>query len=90
MTNKAPTGGMTSAVNGQFYEGGEFMPDHGHYCGRGKNRVTRVAFDVVAEMVRADGKELVYDERYGEFRVLYQTGNVMYRARALATIAKCF
>jgi hypothetical protein len=34
MTNNAPAGGMVSKVNGQFYEGGEFMPTNGLYCGR--------------------------------------------------------
>ncbi|HVL13590.1 MAG TPA: hypothetical protein VM529_13565 [Gemmata sp.] len=31
---KAPAGGLVSAVNGQFYEGGQFVPEHGLYCGR--------------------------------------------------------
>lgn len=30
---KAPTGGMTSNVNGEFYAGGKFMPETGLYCG---------------------------------------------------------
>lgn len=25
---------MASHVNGQWYEGGEFMPDHGLFCGK--------------------------------------------------------
>lgn len=32
--NKAPTGGITSPVNGQRYEGGQFTPYHGLYCGK--------------------------------------------------------
>lgn len=31
---QAPAGGMTSKVNGQWYEGGEFMPVHGLFCGK--------------------------------------------------------
>ncbi len=31
---KAPAGGMTSKVNGQFYDGGEFMPVSGLFCGK--------------------------------------------------------
>jgi hypothetical protein len=31
---KAPAGGMVSGVNGQFYNGGEFVPDTGLYCGK--------------------------------------------------------
>lgn len=31
---KAPKGGLTSRVNGQRYEGGEFMPEHGLFCGK--------------------------------------------------------
>ena len=33
-TNKAPAGGITSAVNGVRYEGGQFTPETGIYCGR--------------------------------------------------------
>lgn len=41
--NKAPKGGLTSAVNGQFYDGGEFMPEHGLFCGkRGATRAKKV------------------------------------------------
>jgi hypothetical protein len=31
---KAPAGGIVSRVNGQFYNGGEFIPDTGVYCGK--------------------------------------------------------
>jgi hypothetical protein len=90
MTNKAPAGGMASAVNGQWYEGGEFMPDHGKCCGKGRNRITVVEFEAVAAKVAAAGKVLVYNDATGEFAVKYTTGNILYRARSLATIAKCF
>jgi hypothetical protein len=35
---KAPKGGMVSAVNGQWYNGGEFMPDRGLFCGKAGQR----------------------------------------------------
>jgi hypothetical protein len=42
-TSKAPKGGLTSQVNGQFYEGGQFVPDHGLFCGaKGAKRRERV------------------------------------------------
>jgi len=33
-TLKAPTGGATSIVNGARYEGGQFMPLTGLFCGK--------------------------------------------------------
>jgi hypothetical protein len=90
MTNRAPTGGITSAVNGQFYEGGQFSPEHGLFCGKGKNRVTKAEFDRVSSLVSAAGKTLEYREETGEFVVLYVGGNIMFRARSLATLAKAF
>lgn len=32
--SKAPAGGMASNVNGNWYEGGQFMPEHGLFCGK--------------------------------------------------------
>lgn len=34
MTHQAPAGGIVSSVNGQFYKGGEFTPEHGLFCGK--------------------------------------------------------
>jgi hypothetical protein len=79
-----------SAVNGQFYHGGEFTPDHGKYCGRGKNRVTESQFAAVAAKVAAAGKVLEVSEQTGEFVVKSLTGNGLFRAASLKTIAKCF
>lgn len=31
---QAPKGGLVSPVNGQFYEGGQFMPVHGLFSGK--------------------------------------------------------
>ena len=40
---KAPTGGIVSAVNGQFYAGGQFTPEHGLFCGKqGAKRAKKV------------------------------------------------
>jgi hypothetical protein len=36
---QAPAGGAVSRVNGERYEGGEFMPEHGLYCGNGSPKV---------------------------------------------------
>jgi hypothetical protein len=90
MVGKAPAGGMTSAVNGNWYEGGQFTPDHGKCCGKGKNRVTAARFDQVRALVEADGKVLVYDEKWGDFRVKWQTDLVVLHAANLETIARCF
>jgi hypothetical protein len=90
VANRAPAGGLTSAVNGQRYEGGEFTPDHGKFCGKGKNRVGFAAFEAVAARVAAAGKVLSYDEAHGRFLVKYPTGNVMMGAANLATLARCF
>lgn len=87
---KAPAGGIISVVNGQFYNGGEFIPDTGEYCGRGKNRVARGEFDRVARAVAAAGKRLEFRESTGEFVVFYATGNIYIRAASLRTIAKAF
>ena len=39
MSLQAPVGGHVSIVNGQFYKGGQFVPDHGLFCGKaGKKR----------------------------------------------------
>jgi hypothetical protein len=36
---KACTGGQVSPLNGEEYKGGQFMPEHGDFCGLGKNRI---------------------------------------------------
>jgi hypothetical protein len=90
MVARAPKGGVTSQVNGWWYEGGQFTPDHGLFCGKGKNRVTAARFEEVRAAVKADGKELVYDEARGLFQVLLPGGNVMFSAAGLSTLAKAF
>lgn len=62
---KAPAGGIISRVNGQFYKGGEFTPETGEFCGRGKDQVT--AADVAAFNTRTDGWRVVWDEKTGRF-----------------------
>lgn len=94
MTNlKAPKGGMVSAVNGQFYEGGEFLPDHGRCCGQGKNAVTRTVFDGIAERAALRGWKLIFSETYGDFRLVLADGHrlagqVMFTAANVKTLAK--
>lgn len=85
---KAPKGGIVSPVNGQFYEGGEFVPDHGHYCGKGKNRVSQVEFDKVSEDALALNWTLEFNEQFGRFQLVLSGGNVMMSASNLATLAK--
>lgn len=85
-----PAGGTVSPVNGQFYNGGEFIPDTGAYCGKGKNKVSRDEFARVAAAVAATGRRLEYRESTGEFVVFMPTGNVYVRAARLATIARAF
>jgi hypothetical protein len=87
-TAKAPRGGIVSHVNGQFYEGGEFIPDTGRYCGTGKNRVSAAAFDVVAQKAASRNWTLRFNKAYGLFQVCFATGNVAFSARNLATISK--
>jgi len=50
-TFKAPAGGLVSKVNGQFYEGGEFMPDHGRACGRAKSVKAVAKLDEIRVLV---------------------------------------
>jgi hypothetical protein len=88
---KAPAGGLVSRVNGQFYEGGEFMPDHGKCCGKGKNAVTRADFDDVNRRAALRGWELIFSEKFGDFRLIQTgrlAGQVMFRAASLKTLAK--
>jgi hypothetical protein len=38
----APSGGLVSNINGQFYNGGEFMPLSGLFCGKkGEKRLAK-------------------------------------------------
>lgn len=85
---KAPKGGTISVVNGQFYEGGEFMPDHGLYCGKGKNRVAVPEFDAMAARLMASrGWDLRYNEAREVFQAVLPTGNVMYASKSIKVFA---
>lgn len=86
-TNKAPAGGMTSVVNGQRYEGGEFMPITGMFCGRGKNRVTTARFEEAKELAAAAGYELRWQESFKVFG-LFRNGNRFFAAANLETLAR--
>jgi hypothetical protein len=87
-TAKAPKGGIVSHVNGQFYEGGEFIPDTGRHCGTDKNKVSVAAFDAVAQKAASRNWTLRFNEAHGLFQVCFATGNVVFSARNLATINK--
>lgn len=86
-SNKAPQGGMTSAVNGQWYEGGEFMPIHGQFCGKGRNKVTAERFAEVAAAAAAKGYELFWNETAETFQ-LRKNGNGYFSAKKLSSLAK--
>lgn len=45
---QAPAGGHVSPVNGQFYEGGQFMPDHGLFCGMSVKNQLKTINDLLA------------------------------------------
>lgn len=89
---KAPIGGITSHVNGQFYEGGQFIPDHGKHCGKGKNRVSRAEFDGLAAQFDSLGYDLVYREKFEDFAIAYQQddrlfGRILFSAKSVKTLA---
>jgi|SRR5262245_13214660 len=68
--NQAPKGGMTSAVNGWWYEGGQFLPLHGLFAGKaGARRKARA--DKAAALGRLFGRpdaaRLYEVERIGGF-----------------------
>ncbi len=84
--NKAPVGGMVSVVNGQRYEGGEFMPVTGLFCGKGKNKVSAAAFEAAKVALALKGKGLVYDEQFAHFAVLAPGGNKLATAANLNTL----
>lgn len=67
---KAPKGGLVSSVNGRFYNGGEFVPDSGLYCGKGRNKVKAEDFERVKAKAEAEGLILTYDERFERFYLL--------------------
>lgn len=86
MPAKAPIGGIVSQVNGQFYNGGEFVPETGLYCGKGKNRVAKPEFDAMAMAAASNGYSLEYNEKFDNFRVLTANGNCYVSARQLKTL----
>lgn len=88
MSTKAPKGGIVSPVNGQFYEGGEFTPDHGKFCGKGRNAITKARHDEIFARAQSQGWTFVYDARFDDYRFLSQPyGLVMFRSKTVATLA---
>ena len=73
-------------VNGQFYEGGQFTPDHGLYCGKGRNRVTAATLADYAGKAEAKGLTLRV-RADGLFQLVMATGNGLYSAANLKTLA---
>lgn len=67
---KAMAGGQVSLVNGVEYKGGEFMPEHGEFCGRGKNRVSAAK---LAEInLGMNGRRIVWEEERKIFKLLVE------------------
>ena len=89
MYGKAPSGGLVSEVNGQFYEGGQFTPDTGLYCGRGKNRVSvaQLAAINAALAEKRPGWFVRYREEYRQYQVVNDRGNGMASAANIKTLA---
>ena len=91
---KASAGGMTSRVNGQWYDGGEFMPVTGEYCGCGKNRITVATLEKIN--ANLSGCEIAWNESAKIFQLLRSvrfangtTGRqVMFSAANIKTLTK--
>lgn len=69
-TSKAPVGGIVSRVNGQFYAGGEFIPETGAYCGRSgaKRRKAVERFTPAGRVYGSEGVGRLWEvERRGGF-----------------------
>lgn len=73
MSIKAPKGGIISTVNGEFYAGGEFLPDHGKFCGKGRNAVTAERFREVASRAVRVGYRLEFAGPSEEYRLIRRT-----------------
>ena len=71
--NKAPKGGLVSKVNGQFYNGGEFTPEHGLYCGLGKAKVKNEVVEKVNATLAMDGKRVEWNEKNQCWTILRMT-----------------
>ena len=70
---KAPVGGHVSPVNGQWYEGGQFMPVHGLFCGKaGAKRLKK--WESFKECRRVDaGGEKLFVVTLNQSRPPYET-----------------
>ena len=72
---KANKGGQVSPVNGCDYAGGQFMPEHGEYCGCGAGRVRREVLNATNKNL-AGKMEIVWFERGQCFQV-WDIGNAV-------------
>jgi len=81
---KAPAGGVTSAVNGRFYNGGEFIPDHGRSCGSPSGKADKI------EQARAIAGRLGWEffvAESGDY-VARRPGGGGYRAASIAGLLR--
>jgi hypothetical protein len=52
-TMRAPAGGTISIINDKHYDGGQFLPEHGLFCGK-KGAKRQALWNSVAEGMKAD------------------------------------
>lgn len=90
MIGKAPAGGIVSHVNGQFYEGGQFTPDHGLLCGKGRNKVTKAEFEAATASFASAGRTLVYVDKYELFRLFDNRGVLMNSSKKVSTLVSMY
>jgi hypothetical protein len=50
---RAPAGGTISIINDKHYEGGQFLPEHGLFCGK-KGAKRQALWNSVAEDMKVD------------------------------------
>lgn len=66
---KAPSGGSISRVNGEEYKGGQFMPEHGDYCGQGGSRIGRSDLDAISGGL-PQGWSIVWNDSAAVFQLV--------------------
>ena len=69
---QAPKGGHVSPVNGQFYEGGQFMPDHGLFAGLSEKKQLTLINNALAARVAESGRYEKVVREGDNFRYLYR------------------
>lgn len=61
-TIHAPAGGHVSPVNGQLYDGGQFMPDHGLFCGMSERNQLAAINHALAARQQERHEKIVRDD----------------------------